>query len=106
VGSWTVPGGRCEAGEAPVDACIREVAEETGLDVRVVRHAGRVERPSPTGDIWVIDDYVCEVVGGTLEAGDDASDARWFPVTALPGVTLVPKLAETLVEWGVLPPVR
>ena len=43
-GSWSVPGGRCLPGESPAAACVREVAEETGLRVEVVRYAGRVER--------------------------------------------------------------
>jgi ADP-ribose pyrophosphatase YjhB (NUDIX family) len=101
-GAWTVPGGRCEPGEAAVEACVREVAEETGLAVRVVRWAGRVERPAPDGGVYVIDDYVCEVVGGSLRAGDDAVDVRWCPVGELAGLDLVPGLVDALTGWDVL----
>src|SRR5581483_698433 len=75
-GSWSVPGGRCRAGEAPAECCVRELREETGLDVAVTGFAGRVERDGPDGAVYVIDDFVCEVLGGTLVPGDDAADAR------------------------------
>lgn len=102
VGSWTVPGGRCEPGEDPAAACVREVAEETGLAVRVTSWVGRVERPAPGGGTYVIDDYACRVVGGTLLAGDDATDAGWFAVDELPRLTLVPGLLDALTGWGLL----
>jgi 8-oxo-dGTP diphosphatase len=102
-GSWSVPGGRCHPGEPPAAACVREVAEETGLAVTVVRRAGRVERPAPDGGVYVIDDFVCELVGGVLRAGDDASDAGWFAPAELAGLDLVPGLLAALAEWEVLP---
>lgn len=103
VGAWTVPGGRCEPDEPPEVACVREVLEETGLAVRVTSWVGRVERAAPAGGTYVIDDYACAVVGGTLVAGDDAADAGWFSPAELAGLTLVPGLVEALSEWGVLP---
>jgi ADP-ribose pyrophosphatase YjhB (NUDIX family) len=102
-GSWSVPGGRCLPGESAADACVREVAEETGLLVAVVRVAGRVEREAPGGDVYVIDDFVCRVVGGTLRAGDDATDARWLTSADLAHLDLVPGLVDALEEWSVLP---
>jgi len=102
VGSWTVPGGRCEPGEEPAAACVREVAEETGLAVRVSAWVGRVERDAPGGGTYVIDDFACQLIGGTLRAGDDATDARWFARTELAGLPLVPGLLEALTGWGVL----
>ena len=102
-GSWSVPGGRCRAGEDPADACVREVAEETGLDVVVQRYAGRVERDAPGGGIYVIDDYVCAVAGGMLQAADDADDAGWFDRADLAGLALVPGLVEALTAWDALP---
>jgi ADP-ribose pyrophosphatase YjhB (NUDIX family) len=102
-GSWSVPGGRCLPGESPADACVRELAEETGLAVEVVRLAGTVERPAPDGSIYVIDDFVCRAVGGSLAAGDDAIDARWVSRAELADLQLVPGLIEALADWGVLP---
>jgi 8-oxo-dGTP diphosphatase len=102
-GGWSVPGGRCLAGEADVEACRREVAEETGLAVRVVRPAGRVERDGPPGVVYDITDFVCEVVGGTLAAGDDADDARWVTRAELTGLDLAPGLFDTLSDWDLLP---
>ncbi|HEX3335632.1 MAG TPA: NUDIX domain-containing protein [Jatrophihabitans sp.] len=102
-GLWSVPGGRCRPGEAPADACVREAVEETGLAVAVLGFAGRVERAAPDGGIYVIDDFVCRVVGGVLRAGDDAMDARWVTRTGMLALDLVPDLYATLDEWGVLP---
>ena len=102
-GSWSVPGGRCLPGEPPADACGREVREETGLDVTVVRHAGRVERDAPDGSVYVIDDYVCRVTGGELAAGDDATDAAWVSRAELAALTLSPGLLAALAEWALLP---
>ncbi len=79
------------------------MAEETGLQVRIVRHAGRVERTGPGGVLYEIDDFVCSVHGGTLEAGDDAADARWVTRSELASFELAPGLLEALTEWDALP---
>lgn len=100
---WSFPKGKLDPGETLPAAAVREVAEETGLAVAVQRYAGRVERDAPDGGIYVIDDYVCSVVGGRLRAGDDAEDAAWFGRADLPGLDLVPGLVEALTEWDALP---
>jgi 8-oxo-dGTP diphosphatase len=102
-GSWSVPGGRCEPDESPAEACVREVAEETGLQVAIGRLAGRVERPAPGAGVYVIDDFVCRVVGGSLAAADDAIEARWVTRADLASLQLVPGLYEALDEWHELP---
>lgn len=102
-GLWSVPGGKCELGESPRDACVREALEETGLDLRPVRYAGRVERPLPSGDVFVIHDFVCDVVGGALRAGDDAADARWVSAGELAPAELTAGLLEALIGWATLP---
>jgi 8-oxo-dGTP diphosphatase len=97
-GLWSVPGGRVESGETDIQAVIREMAEETGLVVEPKALIGRVRRGP-----YDIADYRCTVVGGTLRAGDDATDARWCDAAALADLPLVPQLLETLRAWDALP---
>ncbi len=80
-GRWSIPGGLIEVGETLHEAVVREVQEETGLLVepiqlielldRVYREEGRVRYH------YVIADYLCRVVGGTLSAASDAAAVRW-----------------------------
>ena len=58
-GTWSVPGGRVEAGESDEQATAREVLEETGLRVVVDGLVGTVERDAPSGGVYVINDYAC-----------------------------------------------
>jgi ADP-ribose pyrophosphatase YjhB (NUDIX family) len=102
-GTWSLPGGRCRAGESAADACVREVAEETGLAVRPLRSAGCVQRHGTAGTRYDIEDFVCEVLGGRLRAGDDAAGARWVSAAELSKLTLAPLLYEWLAEHDLLP---
>ena len=108
VGHWSLPGGRCEPGETPEQACVREVAEETGIHVVVERWVGRVERDAKDATVYVIDDFLCRPVAGRPEAGrpvagDDAAHARWVTRAQLDGLLLTAGLLEALAEWDVLP---
>lgn len=102
MGTWSVPGGRVEPGETVAAAVAREVAEETGLQVSVGARVGRVEREGPAGAVYVIDDFACALVGGTLRAGDDAAAARWVADSDLDALPTAPGLLDALRAWGVL----
>jgi 8-oxo-dGTP diphosphatase len=83
-GHWCPPGGVIEEGESPEEATIREVREETGLDVRVRAKLGEVLGPVTGRYLGV---FLCAVEGGTLDPSPpEASDARWFPFEELPGL--------------------
>lgn len=94
-GLWTVPGGRLEPGERIADAVVREVREETGLDVTCGPLVEVVER---AGDAYhyVIHDHLAEVRGGTLRAGDDARDARWVTDAELAALPITEGLAPVI----------
>ena len=81
IGLWSIPGGAMRLGESLHEALKREILEETGLLVRPVSVIKVVERIIPeNGRIryhYVIVDYACVVEGGTLCAGDDASETCW-----------------------------
>jgi 8-oxo-dGTP diphosphatase len=90
-GLWSVPGGRVEPDETPAQAAVREVREETGLEVVVGSLLASVE----VGDFLVYD-YAAEVVGGELRAGDDASDVRWCSFDEAALLPLTPGLLDEL----------
>lgn len=105
-GQWSIPGGKCLPGELATTCCVRETFEETGLEVCIERHAGRVERPAPDGGTYVIDDFVCSLVGSdptAARAADDAVDVGWFSRHELEALATVDGLVDTLGEWGLLP---
>lgn len=101
-GRWSLPGGRVEPGESDAEALVREMAEETGLRVEPGSLIGQVERPGPGGVTYDILDYAAIVTGGSLAAGDDASDARWVTPAGLRGLPTTDGLLEALTGWGVL----
>ncbi len=102
-GRWSVPGGRVEVGESDHHAVIREVAEETGLEVEITRRVGGVRRCAPGGGVFDIHDYTCRATGGTLRAGDDADEVRWCDAETLARLPIVDGLIEALTGWGCLP---
>lgn len=91
-GKWDIPAGAVDPGETPREAIVREVKEETGLDVHVVGVAGvfggaRYRHRYPDGQevegFTVVFD--CEPVGGALRSGDgEAGGYRYVSVDEMP----------------------
>lgn len=81
LGRWSIPGGLIEVGEMLTEAVKREVREETGLEVETVELVELLDRIHRDGDRvryhYVIADYLCRVVAGTLKAASDAAAVRW-----------------------------
>lgn len=105
-GLWSLPGGRIEPGETDTEALVREMREETGLEIAAGRLIGTVRRPAQDADVLDIRDYEATVTGGTLHAGDDAADARWVAASELKSLPITEGLVETLTDWGVLGGIR
>jgi 8-oxo-dGTP diphosphatase len=84
-GKWSLPGGMLELGESLHQGLVREVEEETGLQVaplELIELLDRIVREeSPSGERvrfhYVIADYLCRVLGGSLKAASDAEAVRW-----------------------------
>jgi 8-oxo-dGTP diphosphatase len=84
-GSWALPGGFVEYGEKTEDALIREMSEETGLKIKIRALLGVYSDPSrdPRGHTVTVV-YLVELVGGVVNAGDDAMSAKFFKADELP----------------------
>ncbi len=86
-GRWALPGGFVDEGERPEDAARRELAEETGL-----RFDGPLDLVGVYGDPgrdprgWTVSAAYRAMLDApsAVEGGDDAAEARWFPLDALP----------------------
>lgn len=83
-GAWALPSGFVEADESAEEAALREAEEETGLKVEIVELAAINSFPEgpPVSGIMIF--YRARPVGGTLRAGDDASDVRVFQPDEVP----------------------
>ena len=82
MGWWSLPGGAVETGERLEEAIRREVLEETGLDIRPAEVIEIFERimldDSGAPEYhYVLIDYLCEILSGTEQPGDDVCKVEW-----------------------------
>jgi len=95
-GAWAVPGGRQRLGETMREAVVREVGEETGLEVEVGEPiwVGDIIDPTDPSRHYTVIDFLATPVGGTLAAGDDAAEVRWVAFDELGDYRLTPTMEE------------
>ena len=85
-----------ELGETAEEAVVREVKEETGIEVRPLRVLDVFDSivRDDEGGIrfhYVLMEFLCEPIGGELRASSDVSDALWAPLESLGDLDVMPR---------------
>jgi len=101
LGQWSIPGGVVRVGETLKEAVVREVREETHLEVEVLALAKVIERifHEPDGRIsyhYVLLDFLCQIKNGELKADSDAQEACFVPLTELNNYNLTSATQEVI----------
>lgn len=98
-GKWTVPGGLVELGESAEQTVMREVREETNLEVEQpelidVINSVTTDENGKIRYHFVIVDYFVKLTGGRLEAADDAAELRWVKFSKVENYDLTKSFRE------------
>jgi 8-oxo-dGTP diphosphatase len=85
-GHWALPGGFIDPGETPKQAAMRELVEETGLEVSALNFVGEYKTPGRDPRMEHVWSYAFSLhvdAKESVKAGDDASRAEWIPIRQL-----------------------
>jgi 8-oxo-dGTP pyrophosphatase MutT (NUDIX family) len=104
-GQWCLPGGRMESGESVTEACEREVWEETGLHVRVLRLVGVYSYPDqlvvyPDGNKAhiVALHFEAEILSGTPALSNETTDFGYFTIDEIQSMDLLGRHKERIID--------
>lgn len=113
---WTLPKGTQEVGESIAETALREVREETGLEVVLLTELDTIDywfvwTPEQTRYHKFVHYFLMRAVGGDLALHDrEMEEARWFPMEEAPAAMafanerkLLERVPEALSRWSAAP---
>ncbi len=77
---WTLPKGKLEIDESPIECALREVREETGYSCHAGRFVGQVEYTDRRGRTKVVSYWLMQPVEGVFEPTPEVDELRWQPL--------------------------
>lgn len=105
-GLWALPGGVMDIGESIGQTIVREVHEETGLEVAIDYIVGVYSDP---GHVFAYDDgevrqqfsicFACSITGGELRASDESTDIGFFRPDQLAGLEIHPSIRQRVADF-------
>jgi 8-oxo-dGTP diphosphatase len=98
---WVLPGGRLEYGETFQECGVRELKEETGLDVEIQGFLFLSEAIAPDRSRHIVNVYLrAKVVGGTMRLGNEPvlAGVEFVPLAEITQLTLFPPIANVLAQ--------
>ena len=104
-GRWCLPSGGVDPGESVAETCIREVKEETGLDVRITRLIGVYSSPDmiieyEDGNRWqlVALSFEAEIIGGQLQLSNETTGYGFYSVADMAAIDLIEPHRERITD--------
>lgn len=98
-GLWCIPTGYVEYGETPEEGAAREVAEETGLQVRITRLYDVVAWRNDQDRHGVMIFYLAERVAGEPSAGAEVAELAWLAPDAVPEAVAFAFCQRVVARW-------
>ena len=100
-GLWSIPGGGVEVGETQSEAAIREVFEETGFNVKILKLVSTADViiPDKSGNIefhYLLNHYLGELISGSIRPESSDAEVCWFPINSLPLEEMPKKIVKVI----------
>lgn len=101
--AWALPGGTMKLGESISECCLREISEETNLNVSIKRLIGVYTSPKCIFDFGngkIFQSFVvaffCNVISGEVKLNDESSEYGWFGQEEIKSLNTLPFVKETI----------
>lgn len=99
-GVWETPGGGIDHEEAPAQALMREIFEETGLSVSIKEPFNVFTFRKDTGEFKVGITFLCDAIEGEVKLSDEHSEYRWIQASEFKDLKSVPSLHKEIADYA------